>query len=340
MPSIADVVDASNAPDARQAPRPAGVPLLSVTDLVVEFPASKNRTVKAVSGVSFDVARGEALGLVGESGCGKSTTGRAILQMPRPKSGSIVFDGEELTGLPDAALRRVRTRMQMIFQDPIASLNPRRSIGDLVREPLRVWRPESKAEHWTIVDEMLTAVGIDPAAKDKKAHQFSGGQCQRIAIARALILQPELVVCDEPISALDVSIQAQILNMLEDLKAELGLTLVFIAHDLAAVKSISDRIAVMYLGKICEISESDELFARPAHPYTRLLLDSSPTPDPDLPVTDLDIPTTDMPSPLNPPSGCRFRTRCPRADDTCATVEPQPVSIGAQHVVACHHPLW
>lgn len=320
--------------------RPADEVLLQVTDLVVEFPAGRGRTVKAVSGISFDVAAGETLGLVGESGCGKSTTGRAILQLPKPSGGSVVLSGEDLTGLDAEAMRQRRTEIQMIFQDPISSLNPRRTIGEVVAEPLNVWGPKNKDEQWNIVARILDQVGVDPGpARYKRPHEFSGGQCQRISIARALVMEPQLIICDEPVSALDVSIQAQILNLLEDLKAEHGLTLVFIAHDLAVVKNISDRIAVMYLGKMCEMSEADELYARPAHPYTELLLGSSPVPDPTVDVTEVRVIEGELPSPIAPPSGCRFRTRCPLADEICAQQEPQMRRVGEDHFVACHHPL-
>jgi peptide/nickel transport system ATP-binding protein len=320
--------------------RPLDEVVLRVEDLVMEFPAKRGRTVHAVSGISFDIAKGETLGLVGESGCGKSTTGRAILQLPPPTSGSVVLNGEDITKLDPATVRRRRTDMQMIFQDPISSLNPRRIIGDVVAEPLGVWGPKDKDEQWKIVAQTLERVGIDPdVARYKRPHEFSGGQCQRISIARALVLDPELIICDEPVSALDVSIQAQILNLLEDLKRDSQLTLVFIAHDLAVVKNISDRIAVMYLGKMCEISESDELYANPAHPYTALLLDSVPEPDPSIDVTAIQVMEGELPSPLAPPSGCRFRTRCPRATDVCTTTEPLMRAVGADHYVACHHPL-
>jgi peptide/nickel transport system ATP-binding protein len=320
--------------------RPAEDVLLQVNDLVVEFKAGGKRTIKAVSGISFDVARGETLGLVGESGCGKSTTGKAILQLPRPTGGSVVLDGEDLMALDHEAMRAKRTKLQMIFQDPISSLNPRRMVGEVVAEPLNVWGPKNKDEQWNIVARILDQVGIDPGpARYKRPHEFSGGQCQRISIARALVTGPELIICDEPVSALDVSIQAQILNLLEDLKAEYGLTLVFIAHDLAVVKNISDRVAVMYLGKMCEISEADELYAHPAHPYTELLLGSSPVPDPSVNVDDIRVIEGELPSPINPPSGCRFRTRCPFADEVCAAEEPQLRRVGEDHFVACHHPL-
>jgi len=314
--------------------------LLRVEDLTVEFPAPGRNIVHAVSGISFDIAKGETLGLVGESGCGKSTTGRAILQLPKPTAGSVTLNDEDLVGLAPEEMRQHRTDVQMIFQDPISSLNPRRMIGEVVSEPLRVWGPKDKDEQWALVSELLNAVGIDPgAARYKRPHEFSGGQCQRISIARALVMEPQLIICDEPVSALDVSVQAQILNMLEDLKEQYGLTLVFIAHDLAVVKNISDRVAVMYLGKMCEISESDELYEHPAHPYTKLLLGSSPIPDPLVNIDDTVEAEGDLPSPLNPPSGCRFRTRCPLADEICERVEPEMRKVSDDHYVACHHPL-
>lgn len=314
--------------------------LLQIEELVVEFPAPGGQSVKAVSGISFDIARGETLGLVGESGCGKSTTGRAILQLPPPTSGRVQLASVDLTTLAPDNLRARRTDMQMIFQDPISSLNPRRAIGEIVAEPLNVWGPEDKDEQWDIVSGMLEAVGVDPlVARYKHPHEFSGGQCQRISIARALVIQPELIICDEPVSALDVSVQAQILNLLEDLKAEYGLTLLFIAHDLAVVKNISDRVGVMYLGKLCEMSESDELYANPAHPYTALLLDSVPEPDPNVEIDETVVEMGELPSPLDPPSGCRFRTRCLYAQDRCAAEEPQMRRINDDHYVACHFPL-
>ncbi len=324
--------------------RPADEALLRVEDLVVEFPAGGGRKVHAVSGISIDAMPGETLGLVGESGCGKSTTGRAIMQLPRPTSGRVVFDGRELTRLAGTALRKVRPLIQLIFQDPISSLNPRRKVGDIVAEPLRIWGRGSEAERRRVVDETLDAVGLDPdLARAKRPHQFSGGQCQRISIARALVLEPRLVICDEPVSSLDVSVQAQILNLLEDMKARYGLTLIFIAHDLAVVKNVSDRVMVMYLGKVCEVGPPDTLFAAPAHPYTAALLASIPIPDPDAaPVDEDDLrPRGELPSPLDPPSGCRFRTRCPRAEARCAAEEPilRPVAGVADQFVACHFPL-
>ncbi|MFM7252915.1 MAG: ABC transporter ATP-binding protein [Ilumatobacteraceae bacterium] len=314
--------------------------LLRVEDLVVEFPVGRTGLkVNAVSGISFDVLRGETLGLVGESGCGKSTTGKAIMQLPRPTSGSVVFDGTELTSLEGMAMREARTRMQMIFQDPISSLNPRRKVRDIVREPLHIWKRGTLAEQQQKVDSLLEEVGIDPQrAAESQPHQFSGGQCQRISIARSLVLDPTLIICDEPVSALDVSVQAQVLNLLEDLKAAHGLTLIFIAHDLAVVKNISDRVAVMYLGKLCEIAPSDELYRRPAHHYTRVLLDSIPVPDPSVAVGKVAI-DGEPPSPVLPPSGCRFHPRCPAADDACRTVEPEVRELEPGHFVACHHPV-
>jgi oligopeptide/dipeptide ABC transporter ATP-binding protein len=460
--------------------------LLRAERLVVEFPVGHTGLhVHAVSDVSLDVQEGETLGLVGESGCGKSTTGRALMQLPRPTAGSVRFRGTELTTLPGPDLRRVRPAMQMIFQDPISSLNPRRRVRDIVAEPLRIWASETnppstgvrvartllladaavrtaglivflvlvlinsgipgltgwgvsvlspldewlragatslilgvlffasasvalapavrdrvprarwavageaaaalvfaklapgdavgsafvvaiigaalivgalvavvlagpdfaamlarRAEHDQVVRRVLEDVGIDPDdALDRRPHQFSGGQCQRICIARSLVLDPKVVICDEPVSALDVSVQAQILNLLEDMKARYGLTMVFIAHDLAVVKNISDRVAVMYLGKLCEVGSPDTLYQAPAHPYTAALLASIPEPDPTLHTDGRAVLGGEIPSPVAPPSGCRFRTRCPRAADACAQVEPRMRTIGEGHHVACHFPL-
>jgi peptide/nickel transport system ATP-binding protein len=312
--------------------------LVRVENLVVEFPAKGGRTVHAVSDISFDILEGETLGLVGESGCGKSTTGRAMMQLPHPTSGSVKFDGVELTSLSNEELRRTRTRLQMIFQDPISSLNPRRKVKDIVAEGLTIWGNKIGTFSKDRVNEVLEAVGLDPEiVSDRRPHQFSGGQCQRICIARALVLDPKVIICDEPVSALDVSVQAQILNLLEDMKERYGLTLVFIAHDLAVVKNVSDRVVVMYLGKICEVAPPDELYAAPAHPYTRILLASIPEPDPFKAIPQ-DAIAGDLPSPMNPPSGCRFRTRCPNAQDTCTEVEPEIREIRPGHFVACHYP--
>ncbi len=316
-------------------------PILRVEDLLVEFKTEeRGQKVHAVTGISFDVLKGETLGLVGESGCGKSTTGRAIMQIPRPTGGSVTFEGKELTALHGEDLRKLRTDVQMIFQDPISSLNPRRKVIDIVAEPLHIWGIGTKQERISKARAALEAVGIDPdQAGDRRPHQFSGGQCQRICIARALVLDPRLIICDEPVSALDVSVQAQVLNLLEDLKQRYGLTLVFIAHDLAVVKNVSDRVAVMYLGKMCEIGPSDDLYRAPRHPYTDALLKAIPVPDPTVRPSNIDRLKGEIPSPVAPPSGCRFRTRCPYADAVCAEQEPQLRNVGREHFVACHHPV-
>lgn len=314
--------------------------LLRISDLVVEYPVGGGRRVHAVSGVTLAVRTGETLGLVGESGSGKSSLARALLQLPPPQGGSVLFDGNELTQLRGNALRAVRPRLQMIFQDPIASLNPRRKVAEIIAEPLIVSGVADAAERTRRVRSVMEAVGLDPdLVWNRRPHEFSGGQCQRIAIARALVLEPSLIVCDEPVSALDVSIRAQILNLLEDMKARFGLTLLFIAHDLAVVKSVSDRVAVMYLGKLCEVASSEDLFASPAHPYTAALMAAIPEPDPDVPLGDTKLKPGDPPSPLDPPSGCRFRTRCPLAEPRCATEVPPLREIAPGREVACHFPL-
>jgi peptide/nickel transport system ATP-binding protein len=327
-------------PDLRATGALEGEAVLQLKDLVVEFPVGGGKIVHAVSGISLEVRRGETLGLVGESGCGKSTTGRAIMQLPRPTSGSVVFDGRDLTTLSHRELRELRPKLQMIFQDPISSLNPRRRIPDIVGDPLVVWgRGDERAR---VVPEVLAAVGLDPEqVADRRPHQFSGGQCQRVSIARALVLDPEVLICDEPVSALDVSVQAQILNLLEDMKRRYGLTLVFIAHDLGVVRNISDRVAVMYLGRICELGETTALFDDPVHPYTRLLVSSIPSMET---VTGADIEMADrgrgeMPSPIDPPSGCRFRTRCPLATERCAAEVPEMREVKPGRFAACHHPI-
>ncbi len=324
--------------DATPAPADEHGVVLTVDNLVVEFKSGR-QTVHAVSGVSFAVRTGETLGLVGESGCGKSTTGRALVQVQPPTSGTVTYRGQDLNRLSGRQLRRVRTKIQMIFQDPISSLNPRRRVKDIVAEPLVIWKRGTKSERREKVREMLEAVGIDPdSAGDRRPGEFSGGQCQRISIARALISDPDLLICDEPVSALDVSVQAQILNLLADLKARFALTMVFIAHDLAVVKNVSDRVAVMYLGKLVEIAGSDDLYRAAAHPYTEALLASIPEPDPEHHSDHKGL-SGELPSPLNPPSGCRFRTRCPYAQDRCAEEEPLLRSVGPGHEVACHFPL-
>jgi len=312
--------------------------LLRVENLVVEYTVG-NKIVHAVSGITLEIARGETLGLVGESGCGKSTLGRAVVQLRQAVSGRVLFDGEDLTAMRGEALRKMRRRVQLIFQDPIASLNPRRRIGDIVAEPLVIAGVSDPKERQDRVSEVLNAVGLDPAlVMGRLPHEFSGGQCQRICIARALVLNPEFVICDEPVSALDVSIRAQILNLLEEMKARFGLTLLFIAHDLAVVKAVSDRVAVMYLGRICEVGQSEQLFAKPAHPYTALLIEAIPVPDPDIKPAE-SVAVGEPPSPIAPPSGCRFRTRCPRADQRCASEVPELRPVGTGQYVACHHPL-
>ena len=321
--------------------RADGQALLRVEDLVVEFPVGRTGLkVNAVTGISLDVMAGETLGLVGESGCGKSTTGKAIMQLPRPTGGKVVFEGTDLTSLHGEDLRKRRPRIQMIFQDPISSLNPRRKVEDIIAEGLRIWSMGSKEEQQRKVDELMEIIGFDPAAqRGKRPHQFSGGQCQRISIARAVATEPKLIICDEPVSALDVSVQAQILNLLEDMKARYGLTLLFIAHDLAVVKNISDRVAVMYLGKMCEVGPPDQLYAQPAHPYTQALLAAIPVPDPAINPADRPTLGGEIPSPVSPPSGCRFRTRCPLAQDRCASEEPQLAEIAPGQFVACHFPM-
>jgi peptide/nickel transport system ATP-binding protein len=311
---------------------------MQVENLIVEYSVG-GKTIHAVSGVSLEIARGETLGLVGESGCGKSTLGRAVLQLRQAVSGKVLFDGHDLTALKGEALRQMRRRVQLIFQDPIASLNPRRRIGDIVAEPLVIAGVRDPEERRRRVEEVLSAVGLDPAlVSGRLPHEFSGGQCQRICIARSLVLNPEFVICDEPVSALDVSIRAQILNLLEEMKARYGLTLLFIAHDLAVVKAVSDRVAVMYLGRLCEVGPSEQLFAQPAHPYTALLIEAIPVPDPDVRPTQ-SVPVGEPPSPIAPPSGCRFRTRCPRADARCASEVPELRTVAPGQFAACHHPL-
>ena len=321
--------------------RPAGESVLRIENLLVEFPVGRSGLkVNAVTNVSIDVLPGETLGLVGESGCGKSTMGKAVMQLVHATSGSVLFEGKELTTLSGGDLREVRPKLQMIFQDPISSLNPRRRVRDIVREGLDIWKIGDKDARARRVDEVLETVGIDPAvAGPKRPHEFSGGQCQRISIARAVATNPKLIICDEPVSALDVSVQAQILNLLEDMKRQYGLTLIFIAHDLAVVKNVSDKVAVMYLGKLCEFADPDTLYAEPAHPYTAALLSAIPEPDPEARGAERAGVGGEIPSPLSPPSGCRFRTRCPAVTDICVSDEPMMREVRPAHFVACHHPL-
>lgn len=318
--------------------------LLKVENLYKHFPIKKGiifskqtGAVHAVDGISFNIYNGETLGLVGESGCGKSTTGRAILQLYRPTSGSVIFEGDDLTKLKGENLRRKRRDLQMIFQDPYASLNPRMTVGQIIGEPMEIHGTYKGAAQTKRVQDLLQLVGLNGAFANRYPHEFSGGQRQRIGVARALALEPKLIVCDEPISALDVSIQAQVVNLLEDLQSTLGLTYLFIAHDLSMVRHISDRIAVMYLGIIVELADRNELYANPRHPYTQALLSAVPYPDPFVEEKRKRIILEgDVPSPVNPPSGCRFRTRCQYAKEICAEEKPAFREISKDHFVACH----
>jgi oligopeptide transport system ATP-binding protein len=319
--------------------------LVNVQDLKMYFPVTaglifqrKIADVKAVDGLSFDVKKGETLGLVGESGCGKSTTGRAILQLYKPTAGSVNFGGTELTHLNAGKLRSMRRKMQMIFQDPYASLNPRMSVGSIIGEPLQIHglAKGSKARKERIQD-LMRVVGLNPYYANRYPHEFSGGQRQRIGIARALAVEPDFIVADEPVSALDVSIQAQIINLMEDLQQQFGLTYLFIAHDLSVVRHISDRVGVMYLGKMMEMADRNELYDNPLHPYTKALLSAVPVPDPAVErQRERIILTGDVPSPLRPPPGCVFHTRCPIAIEECRQVLPEWRDVGGGHMVACH----
>jgi peptide/nickel transport system ATP-binding protein len=319
-------------------------PLVEVEDLRVHFPIRGglvlDRTVgqvRAVDGVSFTIARGETFGLVGESGCGKSTVARALLRLVDPTSGTIRFDGEDVTAIPQSKVRPLRRRMQMVFQDPYASLNPRHSVGRIVAEPLRAHGLAGGREASRRVTDLLTLVGLPADAAARYPHEFSGGQRQRIGLARAIAASPDLIVADEPVSALDVSIQAQIVNLLQRLQREFGLTYLIVAHDLAVVRHVSDRIAVMYLGRIVEVSPADDLYKRPLHPYTLALLSAVPIPDPDVEESREQVVLEgDLPSPADPPPGCRFHTRCPYVQPTrCRTEEPEIRPVGG-HLVACH----
>ena len=318
--------------------------LLRVENLVKHFPIMRGiifmkqvGAVHAVDDISFSIHQGETLGLVGESGCGKSTTGRTILQLHRPTSGSVYFQDQNLATMKGEELRRMRRKMQMIFQDPYASLNPRMTVGEIISEPLSIHSVAKGKDAQAHVERLLEMVGLNPAFSNRYPHEFSGGQRQRIGVARALALEPELIICDEPISALDVSIQAQVVNLLEDLQGELGLTYLFIAHDLSMVRHISDRVAVMYLGIIVELAVNTELYHNPLYPYTKALLSAVPIPDP---VAEEKrrriILPGDVPSPTNPPSGCRFRTRCPIAADICKEAKPEFRELSPGHFVACH----
>jgi oligopeptide transport system ATP-binding protein len=334
---------AQTAPQPRPAPSGNGA-LLEVRNLVMHFPLTqgiifqrKVGAVQAVDGVSFTVRRGETLGLVGESGCGKSTTGRAILQLYKPTAGEVIFNGADLTTLSPGEMRKQRRHLQMIFQDPYASLNPRMTVGSIISEPMQIHNLVPKEQRLQRVQELLETVGLNPYFANRYPHEFSGGQRQRIGIARALAANPQFIVADEPVSALDVSIQAQIINLLEDLQDQFNLTYLFIAHDLSVVRHISDRVAVMYLGKIVELANRDRLYTEPLHPYTKALLSAVPIPDPKVEKQrERIILTGDVPSPINPPSGCHFHTRCPYVMEVCRRIEPRFAESGKGHFVACH----
>jgi oligopeptide transport system ATP-binding protein len=321
-------------------------PLLSVQDLKVHFRIGGGflarrpaRILRAVDGVSFDLRPGETLGLVGESGCGKTTLGRAVLRLLPNIDGRVVWLGEDLAKLDPEGMRQKRREMQIVFQDPLAALDPRMTVGEIIGEPLATFRGDlSKAAGKRMVQAMMARVGLLPHQINRYPHEFSGGQCQRIGIARAMINNPKLVVCDEPVSALDVSIQAQIVNLLMDLQQEFGMSMIFISHNLSVVRHISHRIMVLYLGRVAELASRDQLYRNPRHPYTQALISAVPIPDPDLERQKQRIVLTgDLPSPLNPPSGCAFRTRCPKATDICARVRPDLLPIESGHQVACHH---
>jgi oligopeptide transport system ATP-binding protein len=343
-PPANTVVDRRTQPIGNGSSNGHGEALLNVKDLVMHFPLTRGiifqrkvGAVQAVDGVSFQVKRGETLGLVGESGCGKSTTGRAILQLYKPTSGEVVFQGKDLTKLDGGDMRRMRRHLQMIFQDPYASLNPRMTVGNIISEPMQIHKLVPKGERTRRVQELLETVGLNPYFANRYPHEFSGGQRQRIGIARALAANPDFIVADEPVSALDVSIQAQVVNLMEDLQERFGLTYLFIAHDLSVVKHISDRVAVMYLGKIVEMADRNDLYADPLHPYTKALLSAVPIPDPVIEKRrERIILSGDVPSPINPPSGCHFHTRCPYAMEVCRQVDPIFADQGNGHYVACH----
>ncbi|CAA9545956.1 MAG: Oligopeptide transport ATP-binding protein OppF [uncultured Thermomicrobiales bacterium] len=321
-----------------------GETILDVQNLKMHFPLTRGiifqrqvGAVKAVDGVSFSVRQGETLGLVGESGCGKSTTGRAVLQLYKPTEGAVNFKGQDLTKLDGGSMRRMRRHLQMIFQDPYASLNPRMTVGNIISEPMQIHGIGDKKDRNGKVQELLQTVGLNPYFANRYPHEFSGGQRQRIGIARSLAANPDFIVADEPVSALDVSIQAQIVNLLEELQERLGLTYLFIAHDLSVVKHISDRVAVMYLGKMVELAERNALYDDPLHPYTKALLSAVPIPDPVIEKRrERIILTGDVPSPINPPSGCNFHTRCPYAMPVCKEITPIFADQGGGHFVACH----
>ncbi len=331
---------------ANGAGRPAGGDaLLEVRQLVQEFVLRdyggvKGGVLQAVSDVSFELHAGETLGIVGETGSGKSTLARSVIQAPPPKAGAVIFEGKDLVGLSSRAMKPVRRHLQIVFQDPFTSLDPKWAVSRIVAEPLVAYAIGSRRERRDRVDALLDLVGLDPARYGRRhPRELSGGQAQRVAIARALVLEPKLILCDEPVSSLDVLVQAQVLNLFEKLRSELSLSYLFIAHDLALVKQVSDRVAVMYLGKLCEIGPVRDIYRQPLHPYTLALLASIPSPTPGKRVT-RGVISGELPSPLNPPSGCRFRTRCPRAQERCAAEVPELRAVGGQgHLVACHFPL-
>ncbi len=326
---------------------PPGTPLLEVRDLVKEFPVTagailqrKVASVHAVSNVSFTVSAGETFGLVGESGCGKTTIGRVVVALERPDSGAVLLGGQDVSALSGGELRRQRRDLQLMFQDPYSSLDPRMRVGSIIREPLTIQRVGSRRDQEQRVFELLDEVGLPRHAVERYPHEFSGGQRQRIGLARALTLSPKVIVADEPVSALDVSIRAQVLNLMKRLQADHGLTYIVISHDLAVVKYMADRIGVMYLGKLVEMGSADDIYQRAAHPYTAGLIAAIPVPDPEVARTRNEAGITgELPSPISPPSGCRFRTRCPFAQDLCAEEEPQLRSFGPGHIAACHFPL-
>jgi len=338
--------DVTGSANGAAQPAVGGDVLLEVRNLVQEFVlrdfgGAKGGVLQAVSDVSFELHVGETLGIVGETGSGKSTLARSVIQAPPPKHGEVIFAGQDLVHLPRSGLKSARRNLQMVFQDPFTSLDPRWTVSQLVAEPLIAYAVGSREQRRERVHSLLELVGLDPARYGKRRpRELSGGQCQRVAIARALALEPRLILCDEPVSSLDVLVQAQVLNLFEKLRADLGLSYLFIAHDLALVKQVSDRVAVMYLGKLCEIGPVREIYREPLHPYTLALLNSIPSPDPAAEKRGTDsVISGELPSPLDPPSGCRFRTRCPRAQERCAVEVPEMRALGDDHLVACHFPL-